>query len=621
MAYQEFANPTAAQSPEIGEMPRTLQALQYVNTQKERRRMQLADAAKDQKTFVSTSKIPKYANAIGTKASEVTNHRLNEIHSGQLVPSRETQSMKDEVEQMNSEALANEERLKNLENHIVRTKQNDPYYNDTEDWKKHLDVIADTGEPVTRESIQRDALKINDLERSIYHPEEASQNFNKQKFLADYVNKYQPVEHETKVKGANGVESSSLTKSRFFDEKGNEGVTDAVVLDYLGAHPKVAPFYQHEVMQDMQKEIQENKAADPNWMKGKTDGEIMSTIIEHPEANINSKSQGLNFNDRVREKARQDLELHNQLSKKTALDMSEGGESREFGANKNTTVATQYDNGSNAAGVGLVVNHKDKPVPYVNFQPNKYYDLNTGENVKNVNHLDFNANKYLITLRKKNGDLVPFKAQNHDQLLEEIKNMPAHEFTDASWTWAMKGQSINKANESSALDAMNKEMAVNPSDKLQRTIDSFKDWMSGKAGIDPEPLAILKNQFHLNIIQDMMVPIEKESNAEANLNTFTGMNLYGKKVMNRPEFKSVADAIDARVRDSNGSKELVNNYMNSPEGQKFLNKKKEVQKTAENTKTTKTRLELPHVGTQEEYDKLPSGSHYIHPDGTEKIKK
>jgi len=629
MAYQEFANPNAAEAPDIGDMPRTLQALQYVNQQKERALQARRTAAQNLKEFTINGKDTPSVERLTKEAQDVKNETVNDIMNYGS-PRPETIKKRDKIELAHNIMKTVDEQTKSTLEEIGK-------------WDKYMNkgkAIGELGEVATfnppenmdlMEHQHERANRLLDFQNKVNSAvkggDHTPEYYNNDLFTADWVTK----QHEkNKSKWGVGTDeegkNSGSTEAPLVDSKGNPNV-EPHINAYLESDPRVLPTIQHEAMQQIEKNVENNIASDKNWLDkagralyGKpfqSKEEAINDLFNHPNNNIvpetgelqpsatDENGRILKFNDRVRNIAKEKLEEYNNKSSEYLHDVSKNNHS--FGANKNSSVNVQYDNGSTAPGLGLIINHKDKPIPYVNFQPNKYYNLSTGQNVKNVNHLDFNANNYVLVLRKKNGDLVPFKAQDHDQLLEEIKNTPAKDLIGSDLTWAMKGQAINKANESSALDAMSAEMAKNPSPALAAAIQALKDFKSGASGISPEPLAVMQKLSGMpNMITDMMIEVPRNGSAEANLKGFTGVNLHDPKILNRPEFKDVIDSFNQKKKESKIPEEAVKSYWESPKGKSDLSK----------IKNTVTQDEWSN-----KWKSLKSGEKMIGLDGKEYTKK
>lgn len=609
MAYRDFLNETPYESPVLGDLPRSLQALQFTQQQKLLRQRQVADAANDLKTFQATSTIPKYDRGITHVAGQATQMRLNELHQGQMTPSQQTKAFLDEAPKLNSLAIANKDELGRLNKQILEN--TDPYYRKESDLKKAADVIADTGEPFGYDLLNKDADKISHLRQSLNDDENVMENYAADKAAADWVQKHKTKSFENINKGQSGAKYGSTVSGLFFDKNGKPGITDEHITDFLNYHPKQKPYYTHLAMNDILADIKKARAADPNFMKDMDDGEALSAIIQNPSLDPVNKQP---VNERAREKAKETIKSLESITRKVDTDLSDVNPASEAGILSKDVSSNEVFNGNtDYSAVGRTIS-RTKPAtsPYFKFSSRSpiRLDTQTGKISSDNMPREFILNTVEVVPVNASGIPIGIKAGTVEEMEKQINEMPSSAFGKGGITgtkMAFRGQSVDKSVIDEAYkkkEELESQHAQNPDDASIGQKLSFLNEQLDKYNYgESVNYKFLEDLTGRKALHDELMPVDPGDVNSSFVKDQTGADVYSQKFQS-PAMQRIKVAVDRRVAEANATPQKEAPVTGPPRAKKTV------------PKITPTPDEFNSV-----WKTLKSGEKTVGPDGVEYTKK
>lgn len=561
MAYREFSNERLTESPNLGDLPRTLDALRYVNQQKLLQQQRQYSAVQDIKNFNITSKIPKYVRGLTEMAKHFANARVNEIYHGQVAESPQSIGRYTQGTNLNDQAVANEEEVKRLRERILDIKGRDPFYKAEHDLEKTDNAIVDDGSQFGPEMMDKDQAHLSNTRNSIYSDEEVLLNFDAESAASKWVQLQKEGQKSEKQssKGLTGSKYSQLYTGIFFDDAGKPGITDEKINEFLSFHDKLKPYYQHLAGNDLLKQIKENRAADPNWMKGMTNEEALDAIIKNPSLNINSKAKS--FKQLIRDKVRRKLSDLEGITKETDTDLSDQNPSAEAGFTSKDASSTEiFDANNKVSGPGRTIS-RTKPAthPYYKIPASRSpmrMNLDTGEIIKDNLPQEFTLNSMQLVPVDGSGKIIGFNAKNADDLERQINEAPLSTFGPKGITGtkiAFRGQTTDKS-------AM--EEAIKKRDELEALWNSDKTNTAVKDKLDFLQIQIEKAQygepFNMKFIEDLtgkkalrneIFTVEPGDVNVGFMKDQLGGDVYSQKA-ETPQMKRIKATIDRKVKEA-----------------------------------------------------------------------
>src|SRR5690606_10484106 len=204
------------------------------------------------------------------------------------------------------------ERFKTLNSMIDKRGTEDKYYDPNVD-KQNLQLAA-FGEDGEVNFFTR-GKRLEAVSQAIGND---PRSFKFRNYTSDWVKLYG---EKQKAKTSENADAKSAieNKARFWDPAtGKPGVTDDHAIDFLKSDERVDRHYDHELDQQLTREIEQMRASgDAEWMKGKSVEQIKAELINNPNRNtINSMEYG----QRKRELAKRDLAEADTLLSKTSYE-------------------------------------------------------------------------------------------------------------------------------------------------------------------------------------------------------------------------------------------------------------------------------------------------------------
>lgn len=597
MAYREFQNEKIYEAPVL-ETPRSLGILAHLQDQQARQRLfqqqQNLQALEDIKKFHGSTTVPKYDRLIQGEAENITRNAQRDImQHGVITPKTKLQMQN--LENLNARGIAHREEMKRLLDEEHSKAAADKYYNPTINIERINRSIPYKGLPL-EEELNSDESDIVNNRGDIGHPQDIKQTFKHGEQLADWMQTFKDKTKEQTYVSPTGVKTSTTMTSPFVNKNGVPDITNEHVLEYLNSHKDVKPYYTQLAIEQMQKEIEENKAHDPNWMAGMSEGDILAGMIDgqisnpHPNAtgitrdvNNNLVNKPLDLNERIREIARRDIGSHAHMLSKIDTDLSNASEGRGWGVtNKNIQVAEGFENKNFSSPSIAIVNPKSPTNPYLRLSTasNLRYNLDNGKTVTNKLPREFvlNGGIQMVPV-KADGTPVDIQATTPEELVQKIKDMPASEFGPGGIVGtkiAMRGQSVNKKqildNAYVKLAEARDKVAANPNDtQAQQALNDTQQILqqiNADAELSPE---LIQKYLGVDVVQNELIPIDADDPNAQQIKGLTGMNPYSNKVLNH--FAPLKNAIDQRVKQSHEvERPAVGEYWKTSKGKKDLKK-------------------------------------------------
>jgi len=574
MAYREFQNEKLYESPVL-ETPKTLGVLQHLQDQEARRRLFQEQKAnqdfEDIKKFHGTTTIPKYDRLIQGEAEKVTRNAQQDIMQHGIIQPK-TKLQMQELQNLNQRGIAHREEMKRLlaEEHAKASA--DKYYNPTINIEKINKSIPYKGLSL-QDELNSDEADISGNRGDIGHPQDIEHTFKHGEQLGDWMQTFKDKTKEQTYVSPGGAKTSTTMTSPFVNKYGVPDVTNEHVLEYLGSHPSVKSYYTNKAIGQLQNEIAENRAHDPNWMAGMSERDIIAGVIDgqiknpHPnasgttrDANDNIINKPLDLNERIREMARNDIQSHAHVLSKIDTDLSNASNGSGWGiTNKNIQIAEGFENKNFSSPSIAIVNPKSPTSPYLRLSTaaNLRYNLDNGKIVKNKLPREFvlNGGIQMVPVTA-DGTPVDIPASSPEELAQKIQELPASAFGPGGIVGtkvAMRGQSVNKKqildNAYVKLAEAKNDVAANPNDtqaqqKLSDT-QSILQQINADEELSPE---LIQKYLGVDVVQNELIPIDPDDPNSQQIKGLTGMNLYSNKVLNH--FAPLKNAIDQRVKQS-----------------------------------------------------------------------
>ena len=299
-------------------------------------------------------------------------------------------------------------------------------------------------------------------------------SFKQKVYTADYVKLFGEKE-KTKSTGDVNSKSTSFQKSPFWDPKtGRPGVTDDHAIDFLRTDRRLSDYYDMVLNDQLSGEIKKMKAAGTGneWMKGMSDAEIKNELINNPSRNtVNSTEYG----QRKRDLAKKDLSEAANIQEKVDYESKKdrsvtNGLYNNDGISYTPTVfnttssAVNHLNGQvgyaqtgvsekrdvryGAPGGILMINKgvtAGKPLSFDIESPN-VFNVDTGKKINLKGKAPFNLSGYQLQAYYKDGRPYPLSGQSVDELIQQLNNLSAEEFSkmDPTPSVAMTGYSLDR---------------------------------------------------------------------------------------------------------------------------------------------------------------------------------
>lgn len=603
MAYREFSNEKLTESPNLGDLPNTLQALSFVNQQKSLQQQRQYNAVQDIKNFAITNKIPKYVQGLTEMTKEFANRRVNEIYQhGQLSPSPQMTNLYTEGTNLNAQANAIQDAVKEGQEKVMAI--NDPYYRREHDLKKFDKVIENRGDyQFGQDLIAKDEALTAEARNSIYSPEEVLENFNLGKARSDWIKLYADKSKEVSVKSVGGAKEKSLITAPFVNPAGISDVTNDHISDLFLAHKMIKTAYNHLAMDMIRSEIDENIAADPSYLNkigAQNKEQAFVAILQNPELNPNSKSWGeardaedkiipnkkLQVADRIRELARKDIKREAKYITQWDADYSDVSPSSEAGFTSKDASSTEiFDANNSVSGPGRTIS-RTKPAthPYYKIPASRSpmrMDLDTGEIIRDNLPKEFTLNSMQLVTVDASGKIIGFNAKNADDLEKQIDDASLSKFGDKGITGtkiAFRGQTIDKS-------AM--EEAIKKRDELEALWNSDKTNTAVKDKLDFLQVQIEKAQygepFNMKFIEDLtgkkalhneIFTVEPGDVNVGFMKDQLGGDVYSQKA-ETPQMQRIKAKVDRKVKEANAtlkertSQDLLQNKQEPKQSYKF----------------------------------------------------
>lgn len=508
--------------------------------------------------------------------------------------------------------------------------------------------------------------------------------FKFDKYRADYVKQIgsQWKDIETPLKS--GASKSVRYEATFWDtDKGVPGVTDKDAIRFIDSDSRMAQYYDAKVSRDLDEEIKSMKTSGDDrtaWMKGKTNAEIKTELINDPGKNLINKEE---YGIRVRNQAKTDLTEADRINSKVSYTNVGGDKNGSGGRWANPNIL--HDNTVNSLAQeaksddgqmstvttygpgGRFTQKSGKPIQIDTTNPVRT-DTDKGITTRaNKGNLRFNMTGYMLMPIKKGQAPFALKAKTPEGMIEEINNMPAEYFNpdgkmalQPDLKIGLNGYTINEAgvlnDVQDQLFNISSQMAdatkIGDKEKLatlqnmEYNLQELKDMVAG-GDYDQQDLITAGNKAGVRKIQNNYIIPADQSDLSTIKNVTGGFDLKDKSYWS-PEMQAVDAAYKARYEKAkaegfgakkesvlpigttyeegatgkvvwNGKNWMMGNDISPYDGD--LKKDMDSGKLMKENTTLPKTSGLPTITTADDYAKLPSGSEYLGPDGKKRKKK
>lgn len=637
MAYREFRQEKTYEEPDYSPIYHGITNLfQALNTNKLQR-----EKSADQFKFDIGNR--KFANDDALIKTQAFN-AINMIKHDYLNQGRPTPQSELALQGAKEAAAQSDIQFQQTEDIVKRIDKKDEFF-DKQNAEKILKK-ATHGEDnevnyLTRQDRLNEADKAIDSDPTLFKIPE---------YTAHYINLFKEKE-KIRSTGNPNVKATTSSSGVFVNPvTGKPEVTDQHSIDFLKSRPEVQKYIEHDVDGQLDNEIKQMKAngedSRTSWMKGLSNAEIKSELINDPSKNLINKQD---FGERVRDEGKNwlskmakttekvDIEYKKDLSKTGGLynnDAIAHGytfHNEEVGTEGTPDdVAGAFRMSKNAAPGGYLMISKGanvgKPITF-DASSSNVFNVNSGTTTKARGSAQFNLTGYQIQAYDKAGKPYIIEATNPKELLNKIKTIPVEDFKslEPQMSVALKGYSLDRAkmlgDTRTKMYDLNQQLAQAKSDNdlekianITNRLDELKEFKQelnteGDDYTQDDILNAAAKNGITSIRSDQLIKADKSDVDRVNGIT-EGLNLWNESKWS-PEMKEVADAYKKRAQEaaSAGYKSTSNPALD-------FNKAIE-----QKPKSKVKKSQVPTVASDEDYNKLPSGAEYVGPDGVKRKKK
>lgn len=641
MAYREFYSPVDVETPDYSPIARGLSSFFGAISQGYQQRKSLTDSYKYALEYGHFESDNKF----NTEYSKYVTQLGKESFRRYGAPTSELLAAEQQGLQYVADQKAQYKRFEELNKYIDKRATEDAYYDPTVDKETvQRAAFGEYGEVTfftRRKRLEEAAQQVGNDPRS----------FKFRKYTSDWAKLYG---EKQKVKTSENADAKSAieNRARFWDPAtGKPGVTDDHAIDFLKSDERVDRHYDHELDQQLTREIEQMKAAgDADWMKGKSMAEIKNELINNPSLNtINSMEYGA----RKREMAKRDLSEADSILSKTSYekkvdDRATHGLYRndaigytptfyntQTGAGRGIGSSVAEAGGLNqlSAPGGILIISKGvttgKPIS-INVEGKNAYNVASGKKSQITGRQPFNLTGYQLQVYQKDGTPLTLGATSVDELISKVQSMRPFEFKnlEPSPSIALNGYAIDRATVLGDLARNTLDLQTELGDALKRgdqteaaniqmrldMIEEFKTALNDPDNFSDQDIMNLAARNGITQIRQDQLVKASGSDLDWINNVTQGLNLRDKS-----KWSEDMRRFDQAYREAY-QKAAEQGFGESPE-EKF-------QKAVSGPKPQKAKAStpeapdatLPSVTDQASYDALPVGAEYIGPDGKRRKK-
>ncbi len=264
-------------------------------------------------------------------------------------------------------------------------------------------------------------------------------------YRADYVKRIgqQWTDIESPLKS--GASKTIRNEATFWDpDKGTPGVTDKDAVKFIESDKRVIQYYDSKISDDLDAEIKAMKSsgdARTSWMKGMSDVEIKTALVNDPTKNLINQQE---YGNRVRDKAKADLTEADRINSKVSYTNIPGDKNGSGGRWSNPNIlhnnavnvlaqeAKSSDGSMKAITTygpgGRFTQKSGKPIQIDTTNPVRT-DIDRGITTRNnKGNLRFNMTGYMLMPVRKGMAPFALKEDSAEGMIQEINNIPLRDF-------------------------------------------------------------------------------------------------------------------------------------------------------------------------------------------------
>jgi hypothetical protein len=628
MAYREFYKPSEQQmhNPDIiGQSVASLFNTIATQQVSKRNAESKFNYALDYGQFENDNDI------ISKYVGEVTSKAKNDIRQyGRITP--ETNKLMTQGQEFAANSKAQATRIKDIYAEINKRADDDVYYDYQPD-KELLKNVA-VGADGEMNAFNRG----KELDKVLGQIGSNPKSFKRVNYTSDYVSKLLGEKSKSIESGNTKYSSGKSVTSPFLDYKtGKNEVTDDHAINYINSREDVGRELDHRLRQNIASEVERMKASGDSrtaWMKGLPDEKIVDEIIRNPSKNIlNKQDYGVRKRDLAKDDLRAAADITEKISYETKRDTSKTNglydndkiaigdfqEAQNIGTNKNFTPGYTLQIADGTTNKPITINQSTSSKA-TNARTGQFNDMIGGQN--------FNLKSVQAQIFDRSGRAVMIDASDVDVFKQKLESMTDADFKnlDTQMAIGLRGYTVNKGNVlgevskrksslqselAKAKDSGDNERISILEERLESLNGALEEINGGADDFSDEDVINTLRENSINvesIYSDLLV---KAADSDLSfINSVTeGLNLK-KQDKWSPAMKQAADIYKDRY--DRAAARGFGGY-NTPMTEVI---EKRSGKTAKKTSTTS-----PTITSQEEYDKLPSGSEYMDSTGKRYKKK
>lgn len=510
-------------------------------------------------------------------AKNVTTRAKDEIRStGKL--SVETDRLMKDGQAWQAMSKNQFERAKALRQNIVDKGVRDPYYNAEPDLNRVIDATHGKDNDI---DFRVRGERLAQAEQSIG----AIDTFKFDKYRADYLKQIGTQSKEREFPNKDGSSKTVYDQSVFWNGA-KPGVTNDHAIRYIESDKRVSEYYDDKVSNRLDDEIKSMKSSGDtraDWMKGKSNAEIKTMLINEPSKNfVNNQDYGV----RVRDLAKADLAEADRVNSKVSYTSMQRDLNNSGGRWKNPNVL--HEDSINSFAQEAKSEETGQMSAVSTYGPGGRFALKSGKPLQinttnpvrtdiirglttrnNKGTLNFNMTGYqLMPVR---AGMAPFalKSPTTEGMIKEINEMPLDYFDPAGkmklqpeMKIGLKGFTINETGvlndiRDQLLDLSSQIHAaeISGNKDKQDSLEAMEDKLNrlnetiGAGEYDPTDLLISANKSGVRKIQqEWIIPADDSDFAEINSKS-SGFNLKDKSYWS-PDMTAVQDAYTKRAEEA-----------------------------------------------------------------------
>lgn len=424
--------------------------------------------------------------------------------------------------------------------------------------------------------------------------------FDKEGYLSDYVEGLKTQTRELKSKSTSGIEQGSKVDAVFLNNNGVPEVTDDHAINYISSSPYITQRYQQELNKQLLSEAKKIKATPQgSWMQGLDDAQVVAELRNDPTKNtVNPVAPGV----RERNLAKIDLEKKQRQNLMNSYDAGQYDPDAGRGiTSKYFTVAPSFDRTDFGGSGGKLTSKSGEKTGMMISLRGQAFDKNASRMTGNDRSSRDAVIKSYNLAPVKGGVPVNLKAETTEEYIQKINEIPLDQILTMQLKTVIHGQAFNKPEILSNARVERDKLDVKANKTTEDTgkleaLNKILDMASVNPDLEPEVIQSALRTVLGTVVEDLVKVVEPKDPETIDIQNKLGRyNITDPKNWSSDD-KAIAQAFEARVKEAHGQAYKV-------------------AKVAVSEKSASKPTQVPTVGNDDDYNKLPAGSLFIAPDG------